>query len=161
MTAETLFYYLGGFRSPGKLDQRVMIRDILWVTFGATHRSPVPFLVTAHALPMVGTLESDSPGQLRIEGFLVTRRTPGGFRGLEVHRPVMMADEAILENSGVFLVHKSHRAVEILFSLDDRVVQEEVVVLHVLELQCFNTKAGPTLGKGFFEHFFDEGNHFA
>ena len=67
MTADAFFGHLRGSGFPGKLDQFVVLRNILCVTFGAAYRTPVPFLVTVHALPVEGPLESDSPGHLRIE----------------------------------------------------------------------------------------------
>jgi hypothetical protein len=152
VTAKTLFYHFGRSRFPGKLDQLVMIRDILWVAFGAPHRSLVPFLVTAHALPVVCAFEPDSPEQLRVEGFLVTRGTPGDFSELGINRPVVMTNEAILEKPGVFLVHKPHRPVEILLLSDDRVVQKEVGVLHVLQCGQFIAvePSQQTAGRPFF-----------
>ena len=113
-------------------DQLLMIRDILWVAFHATHRSLVPFLVAVHALPVMGAFETDSPGQHRIESPLVAGGTPGGFKRFWVGRPVMMTDEAVLEKPGVFLMHKPHRAVKVIFRLYNRVVQEEIAVLNVL-----------------------------
>jgi len=159
VTTETLFGHICRLGVPGKFDQIGVIRDILRVAFGAAHRSPVPFLVAAHALAVIGTFEPDSPWQLSVEGILVTGGTPGNIRGLGVGRPVVMADEAILENPGVFLVHKPHPPVKVFFLLDDRVVQEKVAVLYIFDLRYFVAKAGPPLGRGFLEHLLDERNH--
>ena len=134
VTAEALFGHLRGLGFARELDQLAVVRDILFVAVAAAHRPPVPCLVTAHALAVMGTLKADSPGQLGVERGLMTGRTPAGFRGFEVRRPVVMTDEAIVEDTCVFFVHKPHRPVEVVFLLDDRVVQEEVAEIHVFQL---------------------------
>jgi len=155
VTAEALLGHLCGFGFPCELDQLTVGRNILGVAVGAAHRSLVPFLVTAHALPVMSALEPDSPGRLGVESGLVTGGTPGSFRSRGIRRPVVMTDDAIVEKRCVFLVHKPNGAVKVFFLLNDRVVQEEVAELHIFELQRFNAKAGSPLGKGFPEHFFD------
>jgi hypothetical protein len=159
VTAETLFGHLGGLGFARELDQLAVVRDILGVAVGAAHRPLVPFLVTAHALPVLNTLEPDSSGQLWIEGILVTGGTPGGFQGFGLGRPMVMADGAIFEDTCVFFVHKSNRPVEVFFSLDDRVIQEEVVERYVFELGGFIPKAGLELGRIVLEHLLDESNN--
>lgn len=71
VTSETFLCHFRGWRLSGKLDQLIVVGDIFGVAFGASHRSLIPFLMATHTLAVVGALEPDSTGQLRIERLLV------------------------------------------------------------------------------------------
>ena len=96
VTADTLFDHVCGLGFAGELDELTVVWDVFVVAVGATYRSSVPSFVTVHTLAVMGTLESYPPGQLGIERGLVTGRTPGGFKGLWIGRPVVMTNEAVI-----------------------------------------------------------------
>jgi hypothetical protein len=159
MAAEAFSGHLHGLGFFREFDQLGVVRDILDVAVGTADRSPVPFLVTAHALPVESTLKPDSFGNLRVERGLVTGGTPEGFLGLGIRRSMMMTLGAISDHPGVFTVHEPDRTVEVFFLIYERAFQKEIFRCHVFEFQDV-AEASPPLFWAFYEHILDEGNHF-